>query len=85
MGCCNWDTDFSKLPKAYLLLISYGNQLDSKEYEKIQSLLKNAKDLDDYGFKYIAEMTVKWILKNPVPVNLSNFKDEEFISLEYNR
>ena len=85
MGCCNWDDDFKKLPEAYLLLISYGKKLDDEEYEDIKSIMKNIKKSDDDDFNYIAEMTVKWILKNPVPVKLSDFKNADFISLEYSR
>ena len=47
--------------------------------------MKNIKKSDDDDFNYIAEMTVKWILKNPVPVKLSDFKNAGFISLEYSR
>ncbi len=85
MGCCNWDDDFKKLPEAYLLLISYGEKLDDKEYENVKSIMNDIKKLDDDDFNYIAEITVKWILKNPVPVKLSNFKNEKFIGLEYLR
>lgn len=85
MGCCNWDDDFNKLSSAYTILISYGEQLDSEEYKNIKSIMKNIKNFDDDDFDYVAEMTVKWILKNPVPVNLSDFKNEAFIGLEYKR
>ena len=85
MGCCNWDEDFCKLPKAFLMLISYGEQLDDEEYENLKSIMKNIKNIDDDDFNYIAEMTVKWILKNPVPVKLSDFKNIEFNRLVYKR
>ncbi len=85
MGCCNWDKDFEKLSEAFMMLISYGKQLDKEEYDNVKSYMKNVKKMDSDGYYYVAEMTVKWILKNPVPVKTSDFNNKAFNELEYKR
>lgn len=85
MGCINWDKDFRKLVKAYKLLISYGNQLDKEDYDDVVSCLEDIKWLGEDQFNFVEEKTVEWILKNPKPVKLTDFKNVDFIKLDYMR
>ena len=85
MGCCNWNTDFAKLPKAFRLIISYGSQLKKEDYDEALSILENIKNIAEDEFAFLSQKTVEWILKNPKPVKLCDFKNDEYTKLNYRR
>ncbi len=69
-GGVNWNSDYIKMGKAYLKLISTGESLFRDEINEVKSILSSLKNLEGNTYR-LAEYAVKWVSKNKIPVILS--------------
>lgn len=66
-GGANWDSDYKKMSKAYLKLISTGEPLTIDEIHEVKSVLSSLNNLEGNTYR-LAEYAVKWVSKNKTPV-----------------
>ncbi len=70
-GGANWDSDYKKMGKAYLKLISTGVPLSKDEINEAKFVLSSLKNLEANTY-LLAEYAVKWVRHNKNPVILSD-------------
>ena len=71
-GCMNWDSEYSKLVKAFVSYLKMGQKLSDSESAEIDEITKGIKDKDDEELNRLTELAVKWVTLNPMPIRLEN-------------
>ena len=69
-GGSNWDNEYRKMGKAYILHISSGESLSGSEISEAKSVLSSFKNLEE-GADQLAKFAVKWVSQNTQPIALT--------------
>lgn len=70
-GGANWDVEYKKMVDGYFGFIQKGNSLSKKELEELSCIIKEVKAKDYTNVYVMAELGVKWVLQNTVPLSLT--------------
>ena len=73
-GAINWDSDYRELVNALKDYLKMGAQLSQKEYDDIAQITVGIQDRDKEDLYRLTELSVKWVLKNPKPIKLTDVK-----------
>lgn len=69
-GGGNWDIEFKKMVDGYFKCIQQGNQLSQVEIEELAVITSEVKAKNSENIYVMSELGVKWVLNNPIPINL---------------
>ena len=73
-GGGNWDTYFKKMLDSFLIYLQAQNTLSNDELEKATLLVREIKksgDAETDELNFLCELAVKWVILNPVPINIT--------------
>ncbi|APQ19392.1 hypothetical protein A9200_14245 [Maribacter hydrothermalis] len=68
-GGGNWNTNHTKMTKAFLSFVESGKSVSTNELEELTLLIKEIKRYND-DVAIMCEIAVKWVLNNPTPKKL---------------
>lgn len=68
-GGINWDTEFRKMTNAYIEYLKLGNCISIEELDESKQLMSVINKAES-DINRMAEIAVKWVLLNPIPISL---------------
>ncbi len=69
-GGINWDDDYKVMADTFLGFVQQGKPLPAEEIGELTKIVSEVKRKTDKNARRLAELGVKWVLDNPVPITL---------------
>lgn len=73
-GGFNWDNDYKIMADSFLVFIQQGQPLSAEEIDQTSKIVSEVKRKTDMNVDLLAELSVKWVLNNPIPLSLPSVK-----------
>ncbi|MGQ2982731.1 ankyrin repeat domain-containing protein [Flavobacterium sp.] len=73
-GGINWDDDYKIMADTFLEFVQHREPLTPEEINEASLVIKEVKRKNDNNTDRLAELAVKWVLNNPMPVTTPEVK-----------
>ncbi len=70
-GACNWDSNFEDIVNALREYLKMGVPLSEEETAEVAEITYNIQNKWEEELYRLEELSVKWVLKNPMPIEVS--------------
>lgn len=69
-GGANWDADYKKMLNVLLCYFQAGIPLESDCLDEVERIMKDGRNMADEDLTRLCELAVKWVIANPMPIQL---------------